>query len=280
MNFRRGLCRVAHGRGRDGIPARCARIATVTLTSLGLLLSPGGAIEIQRPGSAGSLGTRSSAASAELGATPGTPMPSAQERLARTDQALQAVRAMQQAARNLAISGPNNLRPSLPAVSLNSYQQSGGLVLAPAVPKDLAHPAAGEDARLWTGADLPTATTQTTGGATTSTVTITQTAQQALLNWQSFNIGKNTSLVFDQKAGGADAGQWIAFNYVRDPTGNPTQILGTLKTVGLPDAQGHEQVGGQVYVMNANGIIFGGSSQVNTHALVASSLNSSPARVR
>ena len=144
--------------------------------------------------------------------------------------------------------------------------------MAPGVPKDLLNPATGEDPTLWTGANLPVSTTQTANGATTSTVTIQQTQQQAILNWQSFNIGKSTTLTFDQSAGGADVGQWIAFNYVRDPSGRPSQILGAMKTIGAPDAQGNAQVGGQVYVMNSNGIIFGGSSQVNAHALVASSL--------
>ena len=52
----------------------------------------------------------------------------------------------------------------------------------------------------------------------------------------------------------------IPGNRSTDPSGNPTQILGSI------EAQG------QVYIINQNGIIFGGASQVNTHALVASSL--------
>jgi filamentous hemagglutinin family protein len=91
-------------------------------------------------------------------------------------------------------------------------------------------------------------------------VSIKQTAPQALLTWQTFNIGKETTLTFDQTAGGANVSQWIAFNKVNDPTGVPSQILGSIQALG------------QVYVINQNGIIFGGSSQVNTHALVASSL--------
>jgi filamentous hemagglutinin family protein len=81
-----------------------------------------------------------------------------------------------------------------------------------------------------------------------------------LLTWQSFNVGKSTTLTFDQSAGGGDVNTWIAFNKVVDPTGVPSQILGSI------------QAAGQVYVLNQNGIIFGGSSQVNVHTLVASSL--------
>ena len=40
----------------------------------------------------------------------------------------------------------------------------------------------------------------------------------------------------------------------------PSQILGSLDAIG------------QVYVINANGIIFGGTSQLNLHSLVASAL--------
>jgi filamentous hemagglutinin len=83
-------------------------------------------------------------------------------------------------------------------------------------------------------------------------VSIQQTQQQALLDWKTFNVGSNTTLRFDQSAGGADVGNWIAFNTINDPTGNPTQILGSI------EAQG------QVYVINQNGIIFGGTSTVNT----------------
>ena len=93
-----------------------------------------------------------------------------------------------------------------------------------------------------------------------TTVTIKQTAQQALLNWETFNVGKNTTLNFDQSKGGENVGQWIAFNKVSDPSANPTQILGNIKADG------------QVYIINSNGIIFGGSSQVNARGLTVSSL--------
>ncbi|MCB1232786.1 MAG: filamentous hemagglutinin N-terminal domain-containing protein, partial [Verrucomicrobiae bacterium] len=90
--------------------------------------------------------------------------------------------------------------------------------------------------------------------------TVKQTASQALLSWRTFNVGKNTTLRFDQTAGEANANKWIAFNKVNDPSGVPSQILGSI----LAD--------GQVYIINRNGIIFGGASQVNVGTLVASSL--------
>ena len=146
--------------------------------------------------------------------------------LARTAQALQAVQAMQTAARNLARSGPNNLGldPNHPGIQLPNVPNGltvGGLQVAPGVPANLAHPTTGEDPTLWTGALLPT---QSTARGLTN-VNIKQTAQQALLNWQTFNVGKDTAVTFDQSAGGTNASQWIAFNTINDPSGVPSQIL-------------------------------------------------------
>jgi filamentous hemagglutinin len=110
----------------------------------------------------------------------------------------------------------------------------------------------------WTGVG---ALSQSVNGSNNqTTVTITQDQPQALLNWLTFNVGKNTVLDFDQSAGGASVGDWVAINRILDPSLAPSQILGAIEAPG------------QVYVINQNGIIFGGSAQVNTHALVASTL--------
>jgi len=104
------------------------------------------------------------------------------------------------------------------------------------------------------------ALSQSTGNGLT-TDTITQSASEALLYWSSFNVSKNTVLDFDQSAGGANVGTWVAINQiVNDASLAPSQILGSI------------QASGQVYVINQNGVIFGGSSQVNTHNLTVSSL--------
>ncbi len=185
----------------------------------------------------------------------------ARDALARTTQAVQSVKAMQVKARDLAIKGPNNLgfNPNAPTVRLPDVPDGlrvGGLKVARGVPVNLASPQLGEDASLWRGAKLPT---QTVTGDKTK-VTIKQTEQQAVLNWETFNIGKKTTLQFDQSAGKSDQGKWTAFNKINDPSGAPSQILGAI------EAPGH------VYVINRNGILFGGSSQVNTRAFVASTL--------
>lgn len=159
------------------------------------------------------------------------------------------MRAMQDAARNAALAnGGNHLgkNPKNPAVVLPKVPNGialGGL-------RPTANPA------QWSGARAPTESVK--NGRTQ--VTIKQTTQQALLGWQTFNVGKKTTVTFDQTAGGDNASKWIAFNKITDPSGNPTQILGNIKATG------------QIYLINANGIIFGGGSQVNARALTASSL--------
>ncbi len=168
-----------------------------------------------------------------------------QDILRRTGQTLDAMRAMQAAARAAAQAGPDNLGPNLPAVP-NGLRPGG---LNPAAD-------AATNPASWSGASQPV---ETVSGENVN-VTIRQTTQQALLHWQTLNVGKKTTLTFDQSAGGANTGQWIAFNQVNDPSGNPTQILGNIKADG------------QVYLINRNGVIFGGSSQVNARGLTVSSL--------
>lgn len=205
--------------------------------------------DILRGGSGGANKPGRAAAGAPTPAATDAARANAKDTLARTTRTLDAVRAMQNAARTAAIKSganhlgrnPNNLTVTLPKVPNGLI--TGGLVTT-------------TDPTKWTGAKLPTQTVK--NGKTE--VTIQQTTQQALLNWQSFNVGKNTTVTFDQSAGGADVSKWIAFNKITDLTGNPTQILGSIKADG------------QVYLINPNGIIFGGSSQVNARGLTVSSL--------
>ncbi|XSC42998.1 filamentous hemagglutinin N-terminal domain-containing protein [Bradyrhizobium sp. RDT10] len=160
--------------------------------------------------------------------------------LRRATQAIQAMQAAQQAVRNLPPSTvPNGLRP-------------GGLVVMPGATSGATDGGAG----LWQGANLPTETQN--GGRTQ--VTVKQNEQKAILTWKEFNVGRETDLYFDQRAGGADAKNWIALNRVMDPGAAPSKILGSIKAEG------------QVYLINRNGIIFGAGSQVNVGTLVASSL--------
>lgn len=175
----------------------------------------------------------------------------AKDALARTSQALKSVQQMQINARKLA-EGRSNLGadPNHPGQQLPNVPNGlavGGLEVAPGVALN---------SPLWRGATLPRQ--NQVGGQTE--ITIQQTAPQAVLNWKTFNVGSKTTVAFDQSNGGSQKGQWIAFNKVQDPSGVPSQILGQIKAPG------------QVYVINPNGIIFGGGSQVNVRSLVASSL--------
>src|SRR5580692_6850544 len=177
-----------------------------------------------------------------------------QDVLSRTTQALRAVQAMQSVAQNIAQNGPNNLGldPNHTGQQLPNVPNgltTGGLQVAPGATANSA---------LWKNANLPTQSTS--GGQTT--VTITQTAPKAILTWQTYNVGKNTTADFDQSAGTQNGtNSWIALNRILDPTGVPSQILGSIKADG------------QIYLINQNGIIFGGGSQVNVNTLIASTLN-------
>ncbi|MGJ7543777.1 filamentous haemagglutinin family protein [Variovorax sp. LT1R16] len=88
-----------------------------------------------------------------------------------------------------------------------------------------------------------------------TTVNIQQTADKAILNWETFNVGKNTTVSFQQLK------NWSVLNRVTDPLARPSQIAGQI------------QAPGSVYILNRNGILFHGSSQVNVGSLVASAVN-------
>ena len=156
-----------------------------------------------------------------------------QQSLARAARAVQDIQAVQSAARAAAAAA--QVSATAP-VAIPNGLGAGGLL--PDMPAG------------WTGASGPT---QSVDGNGQTQVNIRQQAQQAILNWQSFNVGARTTLTFDQ---GGNAG-WVALNRVNNATA-PSQILGNIK------ADGH------VYVINQSGIIFGGNSQVNVGSLIAS----------
>ena len=91
-------------------------------------------------------------------------------------------------------------------------------------------------------------------GLGTSAVTIQQATQQAVINWQQFNIAPNEVTRFIQPNVNS-----IALNRIFDQ--NPSQIFGSL------------QANGNVILLNPNGILFGPNAQVNVGGLMASSLN-------
>ena len=161
----------------------------------------------------------------------------AQNALSRAAQAVQSVQALQSAARAAAQASASSVPNGLTA---------GGLVVDPRV-------TAGTDAKLWQNISLPTQTT----GAGQTTVTLTQTSQRAIATWEQFNVGKNTIVDFDQSGGNTSNGNsWIVLNRI-DATGSPSHILGQIKADGT------------VLIINPNGIVFTGTSQINVHTLIA-----------
>ncbi|HPX61139.1 MAG TPA: filamentous hemagglutinin N-terminal domain-containing protein [Deltaproteobacteria bacterium] len=87
-----------------------------------------------------------------------------------------------------------------------------------------------------------------------SAMTVTQSSQQMIANWSTFNIGQNASVAFQQPNAAA-----VALNRIADQ--NPSQIMGRLSA------------NGQVFLLNPSGIIFGSTARVDVGGLVASSLN-------
>ncbi|MBN3790718.1 filamentous haemagglutinin family protein [Burkholderia sp. Ac-20353] len=113
---------------------------------------------------------------------------------------------------------------------------------------------------LWVNANEPQQTVDSSGHVN---VDVKQTGQNAVLTWETMNVGRQTTLNFDQSAGKQTNGanNWAVLNRINDPSGRPSQILGNVNAQGA------------VYVINRNGVLFGAGSQVNVHSLVASSLD-------
>jgi filamentous hemagglutinin family protein len=85
-------------------------------------------------------------------------------------------------------------------------------------------------------------------------MTINQTSATAILNWQDFNIANGYTVNFVQPSSTSST-----LNRIWDA--NPTTIAGSLNA------------NGQIYLYNQNGIVFANGAQVNTGALIASSLD-------
>jgi len=93
-----------------------------------------------------------------------------------------------------------------------------------------------------------TATIQGQGGPA---VIVNQSSNSAIINWNTFNIGVNESVRFNQP--GASS---VVLNRVTGGLG-PSEILGTLTA------------NGRVFVINRDGILFGPNAVVNTAGFLA-----------
>ncbi|MCR6476351.1 filamentous hemagglutinin family protein [Variovorax sp. ZS18.2.2] len=111
----------------------------------------------------------------------------------------------------------------------------------------------------WHNAQAPVQSQQPDGR---TNVAIQQTGDRAILNWETFNVGRNTTVEFRQQA------DWAALNRVNDPQARPSQIQGQIKANGT------------VLIANRNGIVFSGSSQTDTRNLVAAAARISDAQFK
>ena len=105
---------------------------------------------------------------------------------------------------------------------------------------------------------LPVNALVTAGGATIrqvgNTLNIDQSSQKAAINWQSFNIGANATVNFNQANANA-----IALNRI---SGNSaSEIYGNLNANGM------------VFLLNPNGIFFASGSQLNMGGLLATTMH-------
>jgi filamentous hemagglutinin family protein len=86
-----------------------------------------------------------------------------------------------------------------------------------------------------------------------NSLTVEQNADKAVIDWQSFDIGQDASVHFEQQS------SWSALNVIHDA--DPSRIYGGLTAEGT------------IHLINQNGILFGPGSTVNVHTLVASALS-------
>jgi filamentous hemagglutinin family protein len=106
---------------------------------------------------------------------------------------------------------------------------------------------------------LPTAPSVVQGSANVTRpgagqMNVQQNSQNVVINWQSFSIGANGRVVFNQPNARS-----VALNRV---TGSdPSAIFGSLSA------------NGKVFLVNPNGVLFGAGASVNVGGLVASTLN-------
>ena len=120
----------------------------------------------------------------------------------------------------------------------------------------------GADAQAPAPNTLPTGGQVTAGQAgitqSGSQLTINQGSASAIINWQSFSIGSQAAVTFNQPSSSS-----VALNRV--VTGIPSLIFGKLTA------------NGQVFLVNPGGILFGPGAQLNIGGLVATTMSISDA---
>ena len=105
---------------------------------------------------------------------------------------------------------------------------------------------------------LPTGGQVVAGSAsintTGNTMNINQSSQRAVINWNSFDVGKNATVNFNQPNA-----QAATLNYVN--SASKSMINGAVNA------------NGQVIFVNNNGVVFGKHAEVNVGGMVATTMN-------
>jgi filamentous hemagglutinin family protein len=98
--------------------------------------------------------------------------------------------------------------------------------------------------------------TNGTGNISSSgnTLTVEQLTDRMVTNWDSFSIGADATVIFDQLSSNS-----VALNRVSGA--NPSELLGQL------------QANGRVYLINPNGVLVGAGAHINTAEFLASALD-------
>jgi filamentous hemagglutinin family protein len=91
----------------------------------------------------------------------------------------------------------------------------------------------------------------TISGTGTSSVTINQSSQNAVINWNTFNIGSGEKTQFNQP----NAQSTVLNRVLGDP--NPSQIFGTISA------------NGKVFLINPNGVLIGNGAVINASGFLA-----------
>ena len=105
--------------------------------------------------------------------------------------------------------------------------------------------------------ELPSDPTSLSGevaiSSTDTSMTVVQNSNQAIIEWNSFNIGENNTVTFNQPSTNASALNRVI-------SGNPTTLAGVLNA------------NGKVFVVNENGVYFTPTATINAHSFAASTL--------
>lgn len=89
-------------------------------------------------------------------------------------------------------------------------------------------------------------------GANNQNLNVLQTTQQSVINWNSFNLGKDASATYVQPNANS-----LSVNRVTGAGNDPSKIYGTLSS------------NGRIMILDANGVLFGASAKVDVGGIIA-----------